>query len=132
MTDLLVLDGAKAGVSTAKPRLATLLAKKGGFYWSSAWSLPDVEGDPPDGSLQLMDFNGDGIPDAIENNTVANLFKGNPNGVFNHRVVVVSNTYIGQFFAPLRKGQLPALFHIDNDEGDFSTQITFNLNTSPK
>lgn len=132
MTDLLVLDAAKTGVTQAKPRLATLLAKKGGFFWSSAASLPVVFGDPPFGNLQLIDMNGDGIPDALANLGANGIFKGNANGVFNNRVIVQTNAFTAPFFAPLAKGQLPALFHIDNDQGDFSTQITFNLNTSPK
>ncbi len=132
-TDLLVLDGAKVGVTGAKPRLATLLAKQsGGFYWASSRSINSLNGTPGSThALLLMDMNGDGYLDVndVQNSS---LYAGGANGVFGPEEPILTNAWIYPFFAPFGSGQLPALIHIDNDDGDYSTKITIQPNTSPK
>ena len=135
--DLLVYAGPKVGVSGAQARVATLLAKQtGGFYWSSSVSVPpgavnfgstSIYGLPP---LNLEDLNGDGTLDVILAGEL--LFAGSPNGVFGSRESIAPGNYNPSYFAPLKKGGLPALFYSANDDGDYSTKFTWQLNTSPK
>ena len=135
--DLLVYAGPKVGVKGAQSRVATLLARQtGGFYWSSSVSLApgtvnfgstSINGLPP---LNLEDLNGDGTLDMILGGEV--LFAGSANGVFGSRESIAPGNFNPSYFAPLKKGGLPALFYSTNDNGDFSTKFSWQLNTSPK
>jgi FG-GAP-like repeat len=134
--DLVVITGPKVGASGARARVATLLAKQtGGFYWSSAASVPpgiegatSVYGMPP---LSLSDLNGDGYPDVILSGRA--LIAGGANGIFGKlEVIGFQGNFNPAYFAPLKKGGLPALFYSANDDGDFSTKFSWQLNTSPK
>ncbi len=135
--DLVVYARAKVGVKGALPRVATLLAKQTeGFYWSSSVSVPpgtaiygttSVYGMPP---LSLADLNGDGYLDVIL--TGQDLYAGSANGVFGNFESVGNGNYNPSYFAPLKKRGLPALFYSANDDGDYSTKLSWQLNTSPK
>jgi hypothetical protein len=124
--DLVIYAGAKLDahghvVSGAKPRLATLLAKTGGFYWSS--SLTATTGV---GTLRIAEMNGDGYPDLIAGNS---LFKGSANGVFSNQQIFYN---VPRIFAPLRKGGRPAMFYLNVNTNDLSDTVSYQLNTSPK
>jgi hypothetical protein len=132
-TDMVVYTGPKVGAQGALPRVATLLAKQsGGFYWSSSVSAPAFYtfsnyGMPPMG---MEDLNGDGFLDVILGSY---LFAGGTNGVFGQPQSIGSpGNYNPSYFAPLKKGGLPALFYSANDDGDYSTKLSWQLNTSSK
>jgi len=117
------LDANGNPVTGAKPRMATLLAKSGGFAWSSSVSTPTAFA-----FLQILDMNGDGFPDLVASGDT--LFKGNANGVFSPPQP--APTIFSAAFAPLRKGGLPALFYIDGSSAANGFSLDYRINTSPK
>ena len=94
----------------ATPRVATLLAKQaGGFYWSSAVSIPNTNSP----SASLMDLNGDGILDAVLSDYgEIYVLRGEGGGKFSAPTVVRSapTGYSIPVFAPLATGGLPSAF----------------------
>ena len=134
MTDLVVYTTPKVGAVGAQARLATLFAKKGGFYWSSSVPAPGnlyLNAGP----LELMDLNGDGNLDVnISTITWNELFKAKGNGVFGGGQQILLNVDLSPMFAPVSKGQRPAMFYVAADvtDPDYSTKIVLQLNTSPK
>jgi len=134
MTDLVVYTGPKVGAAGARARLATLFAKKGGFYWSSSVPAPS-ELSESSGPLQMMDLNGDGNLDVDISPIPWNyLFKAHGNGVFGGVQQIIINTGLSPMFAPVSKGQRPAMFYVADDasDPDYSAKIVLELNTSPK
>ena len=97
-------DSTGAVVAGATPRVATLLAKQsGGFYWSSAVSLPSSK--LP--TLSLMDLNGDGILDvALYEYGQIYVLQGEGGGKFSAPVTVATAApgYGIPIYAPLAKG----------------------------
>jgi hypothetical protein len=136
-SDLLVLAGPKVAVTGAQSRVATLLAKQtSGFYWASnvslptpgAFGIPYAYGMP---LLKFLDLNADGHPDLIVGGQ--GLFPGLGNGTFGRgESIGFPGNFNPPYFAPLKKGGLPAVFYSANDQGDWSTKLTWQLNTSPK
>jgi hypothetical protein len=137
-SDLMVFTGPKVGVAGAQSRMVTLLAKQtGGFYWLSSQNLPpgtvnfgltSAAGMPP---LTMADLNGDGHTDVILEGE--DLFAGRGNGVFGKMEFIgFPGNYNPAYFAPLKKGGLPAMFYSTNDDGDWSTKFSWQLNTSQK
>ena len=91
-------------VPGATPRVATLLAKQsGGFYWSSAVSLPSSQ--LP--TLSLMDLSGDGVLDAVlfEYGQIY-VLQGEGGGKFSSPITVATASagYGIPIYAPLAKG----------------------------
>lgn len=136
-SDLVLYTGAKVGTKGALPRVATLLAKQtSGFYWLSSssvsqptsYGISSTYGMPP---LKLEDLNGDGNLDVILSGQM--LFAGSASGAFGkEQNTGFPGNYNPAYFAPLKQGGLPAMFYSANDDGDFSTKLSWQLNTSAK
>ncbi len=117
------VDATGKQIAGAKPRIATLLAKTGGgFAWASGTSsfLPQF--------LNVVDFNGDGVPDLVVNRAfpVAGLGGGKFGAPQNLPAGVLSPA-----FAPLKKGGIYDLFYPALNANNES-QIYLRLNTSTK
>jgi hypothetical protein len=126
-TDLLLLAGPKLDsngqpVAGSRPRLITLLAKAGGFFWSSSVTASGM-----DYGVSILDLNGDGKPDAFVN--YGDLYENKGNGVFS-----APQSFREEYGAdaiPLTKNGLAALFFItDDNSGDY--YVNYRINTSPK
>jgi hypothetical protein len=61
------------------------------------------------------------------------LFAGSGSGVFGKgEGFGFPGNYNPAYFAPLQTGGLPAVFYSANEDGDYSTKLSWQLNASPK